>query len=72
MANEPLLIDSQESAIEALEKLLAEVRVGNVVEFYAVAVLIDETYRLIGSQSVSRHQAAGMLLHMAMERISGE
>ncbi len=64
-----LLLETQKSAIVALEKLLEQVRSGDITEFIGIVVVPSGDYRLVGGSCDDRHRLAGMLLELAMERL---
>ncbi len=66
------LLETQRSAIQSLEILIAEIRRGTVVEFIGMVVGPDDNYRCIGGNTADRHQIAGMLLDLAIKRLQEE
>lgn len=64
-----IILDTQKSAIAALEELICDIRRGDVIEFIGVAITANEKARYVGGQTVDRHRMAGMLMNLAMERL---
>lgn len=64
------MLAEQASALEAIEELAAAVRAGEVLEFVGMVVKTDGTFYAIGGKAADRHEMAGMLMHLAMERLS--
>ena len=69
MPEDPFLLDTQRTAIEALERLIVEIRSGEVVELIGLVTLANDTYRVFGGEAIDRHRTAGMLLDLAVERL---
>lgn len=67
--DEELLLETQKSAIEVLESVIAKVKAGEVIEVIGVAVRADECYFVFGGECESRHKMAGMLLELAIEKL---
>ena len=65
-----LLLREQRGAIEALEKLIEDVRAGRITEFFGIGVHPGGSYRMVGGACADRHTAAGMLLEMAIDRLA--
>lgn len=55
--------------MESLERVIADIRSGVIVEFVGMAVMADDTYRLEGGSTEDRHKVSGMLLELAIERL---
>jgi hypothetical protein len=66
--DEPILLETQKSAIEALGKVIEEFRSGAAMEFIGIVIRPDG-YRVIGGKTNDRHEMAGILLELAMERL---
>ena len=64
-----LLLEEARSSIRALESLISDFRAGKITEFIGIGIDPDSRYRLVGSTTISRHRAAGMLLELAVERL---
>lgn len=69
MEDDTLLLHTQKTAIEALEKLITDVRSGDVMEFVGIGTHPDGKYHFVGGATESKHAMAGMLLEMAIERL---
>lgn len=63
------LLDTQKSAVAALEELIADIRRGDVIEFIGIAITANEKARYVGGQTIDRHRMAGMLMDLATERL---
>jgi hypothetical protein len=72
MEDDTILLHSQKTSIEALEKLIKEVREGKVMEFVGLATQPDGNYHFVGGTTENRHTMAGMLLEMAIERLKDD
>lgn len=66
---EELLLETQANAIKALEQIIADVRNGEIMEFIGMVTMPSGQYRLVGGNTMDRHETAGMLLELAIERL---
>jgi hypothetical protein len=65
------LLETQKTALEALEKLADDIRSGRVIEFIGVGMHANgRDYHILGGNTENRHAMAGILMELAMERLN--
>lgn len=68
--DDELLLQEQRTALKALEIIRRDIQAGEAIEFVGMTVNPEGKYRLVGGSTTDRHKTAGMLLELAIERLT--